>query len=184
MKSILAVILTAMLLIFSLSSCSSNSSPSEVVDNISNRIQDEVASTNAEVFNENNKYSECFLLSDITIYKGDVSVRVEPNQELILQRIIKNIGETIVLTNFKVIINDTYSYTATSDETLNYVGSNSPFDTSDSRSLVVDSDLLGNCSIYLNGHFADETGNRFNYNNTKILNIKFICDQFSLERNY
>jgi hypothetical protein len=44
--------------------------------------------------------------------------------------------------------------------------------------------IWGHIQFKLTGDFADENGNRFNYYDTKVLNIKFSCDQFSLERDY
>jgi hypothetical protein len=181
MKSTIAFLFTTAVLNISISSCNSNSSPSEVVDNISTEIQEKVEST-TNAIKENNIYNQCFSLSDITIYKGEASIRVEPNEDLILQKIIKNEGEKIVLTNLKITINDKYTYTATPEETLNYICRT--YDFAGSKKLGIDYGFLGNSSLILNGSLADENGNRFNYYDTKVLNIKFSCDQFSLERDY
>ena len=130
-------------------------------------------------------YTQCFSLSDILIEKEIPKLYIKPNDELILQNhLISKEGDKIVLTNLRITINDIYSANY-GESTLEYVGTYGLFTVKgEEKILRVDAYLLGNSSIFLNGFIADENGNRFDYFKTKVLKIKFSCDQFSLERNY
>lgn len=90
-------------------------------------------------------------------------------------KIIKKEGDSVSLLNVQMVINDKYK---TNLPDIKITGGKLWYD--ESKFVI----LGENDIIYLNGNFADENGNRFNFNETKILKVYFNCDQFSLEKEF
>ncbi len=185
---VLAVVAVGIGVFFASNSNSSiSTSPSEVAENISNEIQEKVASS-AKTINENQIFSQCFSLSDIELNNGVASLNLEyDGNKIIRNNLISKEGDEIRLTNLKVIINDTYFVTGGGGYyTLNGVMELTDFlDNNSPKHLVVTDSNIGNgFKVKLTGDFADKNGNRFNFFETKVFNVKFSCDQFSLERDY